>query len=92
MGHHDGDEETRRHAKGGAHGSAGRLPRSSPVGRGNAFQGNVKPLRDQSVSGRIRLAVWVLAGAVAMVMLIVCANFSKLLPARTAARQAEIAI
>ena len=40
----------------------------------------------------MRLAVWVLAGAVAMVMLIVCANLSNLLLARTASRQKEIAI
>jgi predicted permease len=57
----------------------------------NGFQGNVKPLAEQ-VSGRIRLAVWVLAGAVGMVMLIVCANLSNLLLARTASRQKEIAI
>ena len=57
----------------------------------NSFQGNVKPLAEQ-VGGRIRLAVWVLAGAVAMVMLIVCANLSNLLLARTASRQKEIAI
>lgn len=61
------------------------------AGQRNGFGGNVKPLRDQ-VSGRIRLAVWVLAGAVGMVMLIVCANLSSLLLARTAARQKEIAI
>jgi predicted permease len=57
----------------------------------NRFEGNVKPLSEQ-VSGRIRQAVWVLAGAVAMVMLIVCANLSNLLLARTASRQREIAI
>jgi putative ABC transport system permease protein len=57
----------------------------------NRFEGNVKPLAEH-VSGRIRLAVWVLAGAVAMVMLIVCANLSNLLLARTASRQREIAI
>ena len=57
----------------------------------NSFQGNVKPLAEH-VGGRIRLAVWVLAGAVAMVMLIVCANLSNLLLARTASRQREIAI
>jgi predicted permease len=57
----------------------------------NGFQGNVKPLADQ-VGGRMRLAVWVLAGAVAMVMLIVCANLSSLLLARTASRQKEMAI
>ena len=57
----------------------------------NSFQGNVKPLAEQ-VSGRVRLAVWVLAGAVGMVMLIVCANLSNLLLARTATRQKEVAI
>ena len=57
----------------------------------NGFQGYVKPLADK-VSGQIRLAVWVLAGAVGMVMLIVCANLSNLLLARTASRQREIAI
>jgi predicted permease len=57
----------------------------------NSFEGFVRPLSDQ-VSGRMRLAVWVLAGAVGMVMLIVCANLSSLLLARAAARQKEIAI
>jgi len=57
----------------------------------NGFQGNVRPLTEH-VSGRVRLAVWVLAGAVGMVMLIVCANLSNLLLARTAARQKEMAI
>jgi predicted permease len=58
----------------------------------NSFLGAVvRPLSDQ-VSGRVRLAVWVLAGAVGMVMLIVCANLSNLLLARTASRQKEIAI
>jgi len=57
----------------------------------NSLEGHVRPLADQ-VSGRMRLAVWVLAGAVGMVMLIVCANLSNLLLARTASRQKEIAI
>jgi hypothetical protein len=57
----------------------------------NSFEGYVKPLTDH-VSGRIRLAVWVLAGAVRMVMLIVCANLSNLLLARSASRQKELAI
>ena len=57
----------------------------------NSFEGHVRPLADH-VSGRIRLAVWVLAGAVGMVMLIVCANLSNLLLARSASRQKELAI
>jgi hypothetical protein len=50
----------------------------------NNFTGLVTPLADH-VSGNIRLAVMVLAGAVGMVMLIVCAILSNLLLARTAA-------
>jgi predicted permease len=57
----------------------------------NSFEGFVKPLADQ-VNGRMRTAVWVLAGAVGADMLIVCANLSNLLLARPAARQKEIAI
>ncbi|MGH9162802.1 MAG: ABC transporter permease [Vicinamibacteraceae bacterium] len=57
----------------------------------NGFEGIVTPLSEH-ISGNIRLAVLVLAGAVGMVMLIVCANLSNLLLARTAARQKEIAI
>jgi predicted permease len=57
----------------------------------NSFEGHVRSLAEQ-VSGRIRLAVWVLAGAVGMVMLIVCANLSNLLLARAASRQKEVAI
>ncbi|HUU34544.1 MAG TPA: ABC transporter permease, partial [Vicinamibacterales bacterium] len=57
----------------------------------NSFEGRVTALADQ-VSGRMRLALWVLVGAVGVVMLIVCANLSNLLLARTAARQKEMAI
>jgi predicted permease len=57
----------------------------------NDFLGKVAPLAEH-VSGRFRLALWVLTGAVAVVMLIVCANLSNLLLARTAARQKEIAV
>jgi predicted permease len=57
----------------------------------NGFEGHVTRLADH-VSGSMRLALMVLAGAVGVVMLIVCANLSNLLLARTAARQKEIAI
>ena len=62
-------------------GLASQITREHP--ERNSFEGYVKPLADQ-VNGRMRLAVWVLASAVAVVMLIVCANLSNLLLARTA--------
>jgi predicted permease len=46
----------------------------------------------QHVSGRVRPALIVLACAVGIVMLIVCANLSNLLLARTATRQKEMSI
>jgi predicted permease len=46
----------------------------------------------EHVSGRTRPALAVLAGAVGVVMLIVCANLSNLLLARAATRQKEVAI
>ena len=46
----------------------------------------------EHVSGQIRPALLILAGAVGVVMLIVCANLSNLMLARTAARQKEMAI
>ena len=57
----------------------------------NNFEGKITPLAEH-VSGRIRPALLVLVGAVGVVMLIVCANLSNMLLARTAARQKEIAI
>ncbi|MGE4068943.1 MAG: ABC transporter permease [Vicinamibacterales bacterium] len=57
----------------------------------NSFEGFVTPLADH-VSGGLRLALWVLVAAVGVVMLIVCANLSNLLLARTAGREKEMAI
>jgi predicted permease len=57
----------------------------------NDFEGHLTSLSEH-VSGQIRPALLVLACAVGVVMLIVCANLSNLLLARTATRQKEIAI
>lgn len=46
----------------------------------------------QHVSGKLRPALLILACAVGVVMLIVCANLSNLLLARTATRQQEMAV
>ena len=52
---------------------------------------DLSPLRNY-VSGPFRTAMLFLAGAVGLVMLIVCANLSNLLLARSATREKEIAI
>lgn len=57
----------------------------------NRFLPTVVSLRDR-VSGRTRSGLVVLAFAVAVVMLIVCANLSNLLLARATTRQKEMAI
>src|SRR5262249_42571837 len=55
---------------------AGQITREHP--ERNSFEGYVTPLADH-VNARMRLALWVLSGAVGVVMLIVCANLSSLL-------------
>jgi predicted permease len=57
----------------------------------NDIEPSLSPLASH-VSGRLRPALLVLASAVGVVMLIVCANLSNMLLARSATRQKEIAI
>src|SRR5882672_1040978 len=57
----------------------------------NDMDASLAPLASH-VSGRLRPALIILVCAVGVVMLIVCANLSNLLLARSASRQKEIAI
>lgn len=57
----------------------------------NAFVPRLMPLRER-VSGRVRSATLVLAGAVGFLMLLVCANLSNLLLVRASGRQRELAV
>jgi putative ABC transport system permease protein len=55
------------------------------------FGAKVYPLHDQVVGG-MRPALWILFGAVLLVLLIACANLTTMLLARAAAREREMAI
>ena len=57
----------------------------------NGFAPRLSSLR-QHVSGRFEAALFVLAAAVAFLMLLVCANVSNLLLARASARRREMAV
>jgi predicted permease len=80
---------TLRSAQGEAGVLGDRIMRDHP--RRNDFRPKLRTLREH-VSGPFRSAMFVLSCAVGVVMLIVCANLSNLLLARSATRQKEMAI
>ena len=56
-----------------------------------AFGAKLYPLQDQVV-GPMRTGLWILVGAVTLVLLITCANLTTMLLARAASREREMAI
>jgi putative ABC transport system permease protein len=82
---------TREQAEADLTAVAQRLRQQYPVANRQKLGVTLSPLHEEVV-GSFRLALWVLLGAVGMVLLITCANLANLALARATGRRREMAI
>jgi putative ABC transport system permease protein len=82
---------TREQAEADLTSVAERIRQQHPVANGQKLGVTLGPLHEEVV-GDVRLALWVLLGAIGVVLLITCVNLANLALVRASARRGEMAI